>query len=138
MKKVIALLLVVITCFALFACNKPQEKAKKPDFSNAVELDIDAYNALKEADPKQAEKEYDGKAYKYTGTVVVIENSYCILGYEEYDLIFDFYKTYYQIKIYLEDEDLDKLKLAETYTFAGILETSFSLLKMRDGILIEE
>ena len=137
MKKIIAFILVCVTCCTLLACENLQLPETKPDYANAAALDMDAYTALKESDSAAAKKAYHGKTYCYTGIVVVIEADYCILGYTEFNALYDTYRTYYQLKVYLEDGAPDQLQLDTEYTFAGVLDTSEDVLIMNRAILVE-
>lgn len=137
MKKIIAFILVCVTCCTLLACENLQLPGTQPDYANAAALDMDAYTALKESDPAAAKKAYNGKTYRYTGTVVVIEADYCILGYAEYNIDLGMEITYYQLKIYFEDGMPGQLQRNTGYTFAGVLDTSDSVLIMRQAILVE-
>ena len=138
MKKIIAFILVCVTCCTLLACENLQLPGTQPDYANAAALDMDAYTALKESDPAAAKKAYNGKTYRYTGTVVVIEADYCILGYTEFNALYDTYTTYYQLKVYLEDGAPDQLQLDTEYTFSGVLDTSEDVLIMKRAILAED
>ena len=137
MKKIISLVLVVGMCLLLFACKK-EDTNDEAKAATAPVLDLDAYKAAKKEDPEQAADEYEGQLYRFTGTVIKINDDYCVLGYEQFNPIFDMHQTYYEMKIYLNKKALNKLEIGSEYTFAGRLEAGKDYPILQDAILIEE
>ena len=138
MKKVISFVLSLVMCLSLCACNSSSKAMQDP--ATAPFLDLDAYGALKKEDPDQAKKEYDGKAFRCTGAVVYknISEGKCYFGVEEYDSYLTMYITKYTLCICLANEaDFEKVKSSETYTFAGILDTSEDVPVLREAQIIE-
>lgn len=143
MKKWICFLLGVSVCLCLFGCGgkgggQAESTSSYINMATAPLLDLDAYKTLYQEDPDQAAQTYGGKSYRYTGTVVRVEEDFCILGFEEFDAIFDVYKSYYELRVYLDADVLKTLFPGETYTFAGQLEQEETLPALKNAQLITE
>lgn len=127
MKKALSLIFALLLCMSLCACSS-RNRVKK-QVSSAPYISLLSYRIMREENEAKAEAEYNGNIYRYTGIITEINSTYCVAGT---------YEGSYEIYIYLEQEDLVKLNKGESYTFAGVFESTVLTPNLNDAILIDK
>ena len=129
MKRIIALLLVLVMVFALCACGnsgksesiaEDQEKQNGEPFSErwekASEVDFLSFCSAYEKNKVSAKNEYIGNDYKIMGYIYDIQDEYILM----YPLIIDLKaKPFVSIKIPLRTEDILKISTNQVVTIYG-------------------
>ena len=127
MKKAFSLMLVFVLCFGLCACGRGEVKRNA---STAPYLDFNAYISDYRQNAAKAETEYEGKIFRYKGTVYEIGTESCLVSHYSG-------ATTIALEVCLAKEDLIKLTLGETYTFAGKFKHSFFTPYLTDAVIVE-
>ena len=142
MKKALSLILVLVLCVGLCACNKPGEETegmtKDKMITSATILKCGQLHEDYNENIVNANEKYIGKAFKVTGWIFDISVDHISLtplvpGVDG--------TTFEGCSVYLENEDLKKVKKGEIITVVGEISAYHSsnmfAIEMRNAYLVD-
>lgn len=128
MKKIFSAVIIICICvFSLTSCTG--EKSPEKLLSESQELNWETIAKTSSENKAKAIKEYEGKLFNYTASVMSIEEHYCVVSELKSS-------DSPSVKIYLENEDLYQLKKGDLIKVVGKLR-DIEIYEISSAVIIE-